>query len=261
MSRLREIRIVDDQTARSRCDEGFLTLRRLVLRNVYLDGSESDDYPCDLVSRRGVDAVVAVLYELADDGRGRRALRVLLREGIRAPIYLRRDKTFVQPDPREYRGLLELVAGMLEPDDGPGAQGLARRARAETDEEAGLDLPEARFAVLGGETFASPGTGDEKLYYTAAEAPVHEADLDAADGDGSVMEEGATLRVLELADAIAACRDGRIPDMKTEIGLLRLCEHVGYVPQLDLFVDELPADLAARYRRLGVAARDGRAVP
>lgn len=254
MPRLRDIRIVEDRTDGSRCDQGFLRLRRLRLRNVYDDESESRDYDCDLVSRRGVDAVVAVLYAIEADGRGRRTVRVLLREGIRAPIYLRRHKTFVQPDARVYRSLLELVAGMLEPSDGEGPRGLARRARAEAHEEAGLLVPEADFGVLGGETFASPGTGDEKLYYTAAAAPLHEADASAAQGDGSVMEEGAHLVLLELADAIAACRDGTIPDMKTEVGLLRLCERIGYVPQLDRFVDELPAELAARYRRLGVAA-------
>ena len=60
------------------------------------------------------------------------------------------------------------------------------------------------------------------------------------------MEEAASLVTLELAEAIEACRSGAIPDMKTELGLLRLADHLGYLPQLRCFVDELPPALAAR---------------
>ena len=254
MPPLRDIVIVEDRTATSRCDQGFLTLRRLQLRNEYDDGTHSESYPCDLVCRQGSDAVVAVLYEIDDQqsGRetGRRRLRVLLREGIRAPVFLRKHKEFVNPDPRVYRSVGELVAGMIEPDDGPGTPGLAHRAAAETEEEAGLNVPGSEFSMLGGETFASPGTGDEKLYYLAASAPL--ADARPGAGDGSTMEEGAQIRVLELREAIAACRSGEVPDMKTEVGLLRLAEHLGYIPQLDCFIDELPAEWAERYQRLGI---------
>ena len=56
MPELPAITIVEDRTAESRCDRGFLTLERLRLRNEYSDGSRSEVYDCDLVSRRGVDA-------------------------------------------------------------------------------------------------------------------------------------------------------------------------------------------------------------
>jgi ADP-ribose pyrophosphatase len=248
MPRLRDIVIVEDRTAESRCDEGFLTLRRLRLRNEYDDGSSSEVYPCDLVSRRGSDAVVAVLYQLDGD----RQVKVLLREGIRAPVFLRQHKQYVHADPRVYLSVGELVAGMVEDDDGPGSAGLAKRAAAEAEEEAGLKVPTEDFRMLGEETFASPGTGDEKLYYCAAQAPLDEAHPGA--GDGTVMEEGAHIRVLGLAEAIESCRRGEVPDMKTEVGLLRLADHLGYLPQLDCFVDELPAEWSARYQRLGVDA-------
>ena len=73
-----------------------------------------------------------------------------------------------------------------------------------------------------------------------------------------MMEECAKLVVLELGEAIAACRSGAIPDMKTEIGLLRLADHLGYLPQLGCFVDELPPELAARHTPLGVSGRSAR---
>ncbi len=242
-----EIEIVTDRTAQSRCDTGFLRVSRLDVRNRYADGSHSAPYPCDIVSRPGSDAVVAVLYERGERG----VLRVLLREAPRVPVYLRRHKRFVHPDPREYLSITEVVAGIVEPDDGSGAAGRQLRASREAHEEAGCEIPAERFCEIGGETFASPGTSDEKIYFCASEA-----DLGAArdaPGDGSVMEEAGRLVVLELDAAIEACRSGAIPDMKSEVALLRLADHLGWLPQLGMFAHELPPELARRYRRLGVA--------
>ncbi len=242
------IEIVEDRSADSRCDEGFLKLRRLTLRNVYAD-RVSEAYPCDVVSRPGSDAVVAVLYERAPDGR----VFVWLREAPRAPIYLRRWKRFHHPDAREYLTIAEVVAGLVEATDGEGAAGMRERAAIEAREEAGFAVSAGDFAVIGGETFASPGTSDEKVYYCAGQVRVSERS--AAHGDGTVMEEHGELVRLELVEALEACRRGSIPDMKTELALMRLCDHLGYLPQLGCFVEELPEPLRARHRRLGVAAR------
>ena len=240
------IEVVEDRTAGSRCDEGFLKLRRLVLRNVY-EGRVSEPYPCDVVSRPGSDAVVAVLYERDTEGR----VFVWLREAPRAPIYLRRTKRFHHPDAREYLTIAEVVAGLVEASDGEGEAGMQERAAIEAREEAGFAVPAGAFVVIGGETFASPGTSDEKVYYCAG--PVRGAERRAARGDGTVMEEHGELVRLELGEAIEACRRGDIPDMKTELALMRLCDHLGYLPQLGCFAEELPEPLRARHRRLGIA--------
>ena len=240
------IEIVEDRTAESRCDEGFLKLRRLRLRNVYED-RVSEVYPCDVVSRPGSDAVVAVLYERASDGR----VYVWLRESPRAPIYLRREKRFHHPDAREYLTIAEVVAGLVEASDGEGEAGMRERAALEAREEAGFAVAADEFTVIGGETFASPGTSDEKVYYCAG--PVDPRERSTAHGDGSVMEEHGQLVRYELVEAIEACRRGAIPDMKTELALLRLCDHLGFLPQLGCFADELPAAQRARHRRLGIA--------
>ena len=242
------IEIVEDRTAESRCDEGFLKLRRLRLRNVYEDRC-SDVYPCDVVSRPGSDAVVAVLYERGADGR----VHVWLRESLRAPIYLRRWKRFHHPDAREYLTIAEVVAGLVEPGDGEGEAGMKERAAIEAREEAGFAVAADAFVVIGGETFASPGTSDEKVYYCAG--PVRSAERAAPRGDGSVMEEHGRLVRYELVEALEACRRGAIPDMKTELALMRLCDHLGFLPQLGCFASELPEPLRARYARLGVAPR------
>ena len=246
-----EIEIVADRTAQSRCDTGFLRVSRLEVRNVYADGSRSASYPCDVVSRPGSDAVVAVLYEHSAHG----SVRVLLREAPRAPVYLRRHKRFLHPDPRVYLSIAEVVAGIVEEADGPGTAGRQRRASLEALEEAGCDIPPERFQEIGGETFASPGTSDEKVYYCAGETDLGAAG--DAPGDGSVMEEAGRLVVMDLAAAIEACRSGAIPDMKSEVALLRLADHLGWLPQLGKFAHELPPELERRYRRLGVVPASG----
>jgi ADP-ribose diphosphatase len=244
--KLEGIEVVEDRTAASRCDDGFLRVSRLVVRNRYADGSCSEAYPCDLVRRPGSDAVVAVLYERTEQGQ----IFVLLREACRVPIYLRKQEQFVHPDPREYLSILEVVAGMVEQDDPPGPEGLRRRAAIEAREEAGLRLDPEGLRPLGGETFASPGTGDEKLYFVAGAAPLDQAGEPT--GDGSVMEQWCRLHRMELGAAIRACRTGEIPDMKTEVALLRLADHLGYLPQLGCFASSLPEALEDRYQSLGV---------
>ena len=242
------IEVGEDLTASSRCDEGFLKLSRLRLRNRYDDGSESAVYPCDVVARPGSDAVVAVLFEQSSPGQ----IKILLREGVRPPIYLRKLKTFVHPDAREYRTIAEVVAGIVEDSDPPGTAGLQRRSANEALEEAGHEIEPAGFQEIGAASFASPGTSDEKIFYCAAPAPLSAGPTRAPEGDGSVMEEFGQLFELELRDAIARCRSGDIPDMKTELALLRLADHLGYIAQLDCFESELPQNLRQKYSRLGV---------
>ncbi len=248
-----DLEIVDDRTKSTGSDQGFLRVRRLVLRNVRRDGSRSASYPCDIVSRSRTDAVAIVLYEIAEGAANsegpRRQVRVALKVAMRAPVFLRRHLTLTQPDSRSYDAVAEIVAGMLEPDD-VGPTGIASRAAHEGAEEAGIDIPLSAIHPLGAESFPSPGITDEKVHFRAAHVALDVRR--APSGDGSVMEEGTRVIVLPLCDAIAACRHGDIPDMKTEIALLRLCDAIGYLPALDRFVDELPLDLRVQFRPPGL---------
>ena len=239
------IEIVDDRTATSRCDEGFLRVSRLVVRNRYADGTFSEPYNCDVVSRRSIDAVAVVLYEIGAD----RRVRVLLKDGVRPATYLRKHKDLVAPDAYPYKTILEIAAGVLEPSD-TGAGAIEQRAADEAWEECALRVDVGAVRHLGGEMFPSPGVGDEKVFFRSAAVPVDETGV--PEGDGSIMEEATLPVVLDLDVAIARCRDGSIPDMKTEIALLRLCDQIGYLPQLGCFVDELPEPFRDRFRRLGL---------
>lgn len=245
---LDHIDIVTDKTLNSTCHEGFLRVRRLILQNTYQDGTQSEPYNCDIVERRQIDAVSIALYDdvLVD---GKKRIKVLLRKGIRAPVYLRKDlDDKKRPEPL-YSTIYELVAGVLEESD-LGYEGVDHRAAEEAREEAGLSVENSDIGSLGASFFPSPGITPEKVYLSACKGNLE--DRGEAEGDGSVMEEGATVDILDLRDAIAMCRNGKIQDAKTEIGLLRLADYLGYIPQLDCFVEDLPEALRASYSDLSV---------
>jgi ADP-ribose pyrophosphatase len=76
--------------------------------------------------------------------------------------------------------------------------------------------------MLGPPFFVAPGILSEKIFLTSADVtgkPQREPP-----GDGSPMEEGATLRWRSLPSLRAALRSGEIQDAKTEIAVARLLE-------------------------------------
>lgn len=201
-------------------DGGFLALRRLRLRNRRTDDSASRGYVCDVVVRPyGQDAVVVAVY--ARTGRG---VEILVRECLRPALTVGRDPARAPlPEPPSGLFLTELVAGIIEEAD-HGEDGLRARAAAEVHEEAGFVVEPRTVTLLGAGMLPSPGCLVEKFYFTAVE--VDPATQHALEGDGSPMEEGATTRWLLLDDAIAACVRGELTDLKTELGLRRLRDHL-----------------------------------
>jgi len=200
---------------------GFLALRRLRLRNRRVDGSVSKQYVCDGVVRPyGQDAVVVVVW-----ARTPRGIEVLVRDGLRPTLGLGRDKARA-PLPESALGMFftELVAGIIEEGD-KGEAGLRARAAAEVAEEAGFTVAPDAIVLLGAGSLPSPGCMVEKYYFAAAEVdPATQVELA---GDGSPMEEGAHTRWLVLDAALAACVRGELTDLKTELGLRRLRDHLG----------------------------------
>jgi ADP-ribose pyrophosphatase len=218
MTQVAEIEIVEDFTARARCDEGFLRLRRLRARNRRADGTRSPEYPIDVIDRPTLDAVAVCLF-----ARTPRGVEVLTRRGLRPAAYFRRGKAPALPEP-EYLLFEEIVAGVLEPGE-RGFEALRRRGAEEAREEAGIELAPERLELLGGAFFPIPGIASEKIYILAAEVErgaavgPHPA---PKEGDGSPLEEGAVLDWRELEDAIRACDAGEIEDAKTELAFRRL---------------------------------------
>jgi len=222
MPRIAGIEIVEDRTARSRCDEGFLRLKRFRARNRRADGSLSREYPIDVIDRPTLDAVAVCLWS-----RGPREVEVLTRRGLRPAAYFRRGKATVVPE-GEYLLLEELVAGVLEPGE-TGLAALRQRGAEEVREEVGLEVAPEELETLGGALFMLPGIASEKIHLLSVEVPrgTGPAVFPAPEeGDGSPLEEGAELCWRPLAAAIAACERGEIEDAKTEIALRRLAERL-----------------------------------
>lgn len=223
MPRVTGIEIVEDRTARARCDEGFLRLKRYRARNLREDGSRSPEYPIDVIDRPTLDAVAVCLW-----ARGSAGVEVLTRRGLRPAAYFRRGKQPVLPE-GEHLLVEELVAGVLEPGE-LGVDALRRRAADEVREEAGLEVPPERFRALGGPFFMLPGIASEKIHLVEAEVERRPGPATWAapeTGDGSPLEEGAELVWRPLPGAVAACERGEIEDAKTELAFRRLAARLG----------------------------------
>jgi ADP-ribose pyrophosphatase len=243
---LKEIAIVEDVTSRSRCDQGFIRLLRLKVKHHYSDGSESTVYPCDIVELPSIDAVVVAIFWIDPD----RRIQVGLRTNIRPAVYFRKDNPVkTGRNGKVYFHLLELVAGGVELSD-INQGGLRRRVIHEVYEEAGFRCSDQQVIPLGGGSFSSPGIIGEKLFFFALE--IDPKKKEPPPGDGHPMEEASEVRFVDLSRALLMCHSGEIEDTKTEIGLRRLAIHLGFVPELGLWADELPKGLSKRFRKMGL---------
>jgi len=218
MPRVDAIEIVEDRTASSRCDEGFLHVRRYRALNRRVDGTRSSVYRIDVLDRPSLDAVAVCLW-----ARTPRGVEVLLRRQLRPAVLFRRGKVRALPEaePLLYE---EIVAGLVEPGE-QGLDALRRRAADEALEEAGIEVDPARIAPLGAPFYMLPGIVSEKIHLLEVEVargPQAGAFDAPQEGDGSPLEEGATLLWRGLDEAIAACEAGEIEDAKSELAFRRL---------------------------------------
>ncbi len=218
MPQVDAIEIVEDRTASSRCDEGFLHVRRYRALNRRIDGTRSAVYRIDVLDRPSLDAVAVCLW-----ARTPRGVEVLLRRQLRPAVLFRRGKVRALPEaePLLYE---EIVAGLVEVGE-QGLDALRRRGAEEAREEAGMEIDPARLAPLGAAFYTLPGIVSEKIHLLEVEVPrgPQAGVFDAPqEGDGSPLEEGATLLWRGLDEAIAACESGEIEDAKSEMAFRRL---------------------------------------
>ena len=208
-----DLDVVEDFTATGRCDEGFLHVRRLRVRNVRSDGSRSDVYRVDVVDRPRLDAVAVLAFR-----RGVEGLEFLTRQNLRPAAHFRHEKVPNVPDGRSHLFCEEIVAGLLEENE-KGEPGLRARAAAELLEEAGYAVAPAAIELLGPPFFVAPGIISEKIFLAAVD--VTGLPSSVPEGDGTPMEEGGALQFRALASLEAALADGTIQDAKTELSLRR----------------------------------------
>ncbi|MEN9577134.1 MAG: hypothetical protein RJA70_143 [Pseudomonadota bacterium] len=186
---------------------GFLRLVRGEYRAVF-NGQPSTPFEYDRVTRRAVDAAVIVAHF---EWHGE--TRVYLRSSLRPPM--------VSEAPGASGALWELPAGLIEPDEVEG-DGPARCAARELEEELGFRVPLEKIRALGPAMYPVPGMIHERQLFFEVE--VEPGTRGSPGLDGSVLEDNARIVTASLAVALDWCRQGLIPDLKTELGLRRLAE-------------------------------------
>jgi ADP-ribose pyrophosphatase len=212
------LEIVGDRTATSKCDEGYLRVRRLDLRARWVGESDpSEPFAYDVVERWNADAV-AVLPHFERGG----VRHVVLRTCIRPPAAMRRERFIDGAPPLPHaatKGVLwEIVAGLVERDE-RSPEGLVRCAVRETEEEIGVVVDAKHVRPLGGPMFPSAGVVGELIYFFECE--IDFSTRREPGGDGSPLERNARFADVPLDRALGWCDEGLLPDAKTEIALRR----------------------------------------
>ena len=241
---LQEIEVMEEEGVEDR--PPFIRVRRIRLRHRYSGGRFSSPYLFDILEGPFADAVAVLVYYMGQDEK----IWVGLRRGVRPSIYLRRKnpaKAALDGAPRLL--YYEIVAGGIEYGDLDGL-GIDGRAAREVEEEAGFQVRPEDVFRLGEGTFSSPGFGMEKIHYRAVKVDPRQGG--PPQGDGHPLEEVGEFQFCELTEALAWCRSGVIQDSKTEIGLYRLANYLGYLPELGQWRRELPMELQRRCRPLGL---------
>jgi ADP-ribose pyrophosphatase len=206
--------IVDDYTERSRCDEGYLRVKRRVM-TAHAEGRETDSFKYDVIERWAPDAVAILLYCKQNDD-----TRILLRSAIRPPLALRSmplvaGAPFVEGV--AHGELWEICAGIIEEKE-RSPEGIVQCACREVGEEMGIVLRPSDVQVLGAPFFPSAGMTGECIYLFAA--PYDPSARAEPAGDGP-LEQGAKIIELSLNDAKAWVDAGWLPDVKTELAIRR----------------------------------------
>ena len=209
--------------ARRAADEGFLRVRRLALRNVYADGSTSEE-PTSTTScaRASPTRWRCVLYDVGRDGAGR--VRVALKTGVRPPVYLRRHLPLLQPDERERLDAARRDRRRHARARGRRADGCrAPRGDRERRRRRGYDVRPADVSAARRRSSRARASPTRR----SSSAPRGVARGAASRGRRLRDGGGRGVVVIVLDEAIARCRRGDVPDMKTEIALLRLRDAIG----------------------------------
>lgn len=180
-----DVEVLDRQTG----FKGFYRLDVLTLRHRLFSGGWGPELRRELFVRH--DAVCVLPYDPWLD-------QVVLIEQVRIGAIEKSERPW----------MLELVAGLIDKDEGP-----EEVAHREAAEEAGLTLlgltPITRY-------FPSPGGSDEQVYLYLATV-----DSRGAGGIHGLEEEGEDIRVSlwSRAEAMAALGSGRIDNAATIIAL------------------------------------------
>ncbi len=180
----------------------------------YEDGTQSKEFVNDVVDRKNLDAVVIIPYTIDAE-----QCRIYLRSSLRPAIALRNFRhqtTFpVQIDDAV---LWELPAGLIEDGESPIVAGVR-----ELREEIGFKLSYiSDMQQLGEPSYPCVGLFGELLHFYLVNVTGlirHEPTE-----DGSPFEKNGVVEDFEINELMQMIKDGKLADMKTEIGIRRFFE-------------------------------------
>lgn len=198
---------------------GFLRLLRRRFRARYPDGTYSASFVYDEVDRPAIDAVVIAAHYRTEDG----TPWVYLRSALRPPLVFRDRRRSPVPSEDPEGSIWELPAGLVEIGEQT-REGLGQSAKRELEEELGFSVSVSAIVALGPGLFPCAGVIGEKHFFFEVEVDPQTRREPGL--DGSALEHGGVVAEVRLEEALAMCRDGRILDGKTEIGLRRLRERL-----------------------------------
>jgi ADP-ribose pyrophosphatase len=186
----------------------FLKLLRVHLIAHYPNGTKSEPFSHDIITRDKPDAVVILPYFIRGE-----SLFLYLRSAVRPAITQR----FV-----EGGNLWELPAGLIDKGETP-----EEAAARELAEEVGFRMEPSALISLGTPVFSSVGTMAEQLFFYRVQIDPTRKQIPSE--DGSPLERYGAVAVTCLDSIRCMISKGMIADMKTELGIRRLEKlwHVG----------------------------------
>lgn len=201
-------------------ETGFSSLERFVVVNEYTDGSFSNSYNCDIMIRKGIDAVGIIPYFYEKN-----ELYITLISNFRAPV-LYREKTLLGKNiddiDKNSIKIIEIPAGIFEDSELKAKKvhdAIKNAAARELLEETGFEVKPSEVKVLGGHYFSSPGILTEKIYIASCNITGKKAKEQKLDG---TMEENIKPFSITLTEALRWCKEGIIQNAITEIAITRL---------------------------------------
>lgn len=210
---------------------GFVSLERFIAINEYDDKTFSKEYNCDIINRKGRDAVIIVPYSYIEN-----QLNVLMITNFRPVVYYR-EKVMTNKKPEDIDeniiNFLEFPAGMLEEDEMNAKDeqlGIKKCAQRELEEETGYSVPLKNINVLGHNYYSSSGIITERINIATCDITGIEPKKKPKT-DGSVMEENIEHFFVQFNEAMKWCKEGIIKNAGTEIGLNRLYFSIQYEHQ------------------------------
>jgi ADP-ribose pyrophosphatase len=195
---------------------GFLWLVRRVYRLAYPSGRISAPFTYDAVDRKARDAVVILAHCNIEGQR-----HLFLRSAQRPPLSLRLER--VSPVPETHAGnLWELPAGLVEETEASDLEGVRRAAVRELAEELGFRANPNQLQELGPSVFPAPGVLAERQFFYCVE--VNPSERQSPTLDGSSLEEEASVVLISVKAALEMCRNGELPDSKSELAIRRFAD-------------------------------------